>query len=280
VPRPFHAPILRYFALWMLVFVVSYYVLIQMAAGRTLAVNATSGDLLMQLVGLLPLFWFLFHSLNDSLPLRYFARPGMLPFKWYRLLGWVVAWILLTVGLDGTFRFGLSWLLPGYIKEAADLQIFLPSDAPAKVILTFLLAGFIAPVMEELVFRGLILQRLAVKFGYGWAIITSSLVFGLLHMEGWSGATAFAVFMCLIYLHTRNIWVPIVLHILNNMGSLVLEYVLRHQVVKPSVEELRSELAYSMICLLILPVIISFIKKYWRPDEIELPYDANRLNST
>lgn len=77
------------------------------------------------------------------------------------------------------------------------------------------------PIVEELLFRGVILHRLAVKWGLTVSIILSSLLFGILHAD-LIGSFIFGLMMAVIYIKTQTLWAPIICHILNNfIGSLI-----------------------------------------------------------
>lgn len=88
--------------------------------------------------------------------------------------------------------------------------------------LSWLSMVVLAPVTEELLFRGFLLHRWAARWGVTFAIITSSLLFGVLHPDP-LGAALFGVGMCLLYLRTRSLWVPIIAHALNNLLAWSLE---------------------------------------------------------
>ena len=69
----------------------------------------------------------------------------------------------------------------------------------------------IAPILEELAFRGVILHRWAHKFGLKKSILLSSLLFGIVHPDV-LGAFLFGVGMCILYLRFQSLWVPIISH--------------------------------------------------------------------
>ena len=52
------------------------------------------------------------------------------------------------------------------------------------MVVLFLIIVVLAPVIEELFFRGLLLRALERRFGSGWAIAGSSGLFGLSHVQG------------------------------------------------------------------------------------------------
>ncbi len=75
----------------------------------------------------------------------------------------------------------------------------------------------IAPISEELLFRGLFLNKLRLIVPLSFAIIISSFLFGAFHSLGSIiSAIVFACCMCILYLKTNNILVPIFAHFLNN----------------------------------------------------------------
>ncbi|WP_295721662.1 CPBP family intramembrane glutamic endopeptidase [uncultured Methanobrevibacter sp.] len=84
-----------------------------------------------------------------------------------------------------------------------------------------LLTGIIgAPIIEELIFRGVIFTRLRPRLGIIWAMIISSALFALLHdPSGMISAFVFGLCMCVIYLKTDNIIIPMIIHCLNNTLS-------------------------------------------------------------
>lgn len=77
--------------------------------------------------------------------------------------------------------------------------------------------SIIGPIVEEIMFRGIILNRLSKRWGFNVGIIISSLLFGIQHLEmAIIGAFLWGIVMSLLYLKTNNIMIPITLHIINN----------------------------------------------------------------
>lgn len=86
-----------------------------------------------------------------------------------------------------------------------------------------------APVIEELVFRKLLIDR-TVKYGEGTAILLSGLLFGLFHgnLNQFAYAFSLGVFWGFIYVKTGKLIYSIVLHmIINFLGSVVSLFVLQ-----------------------------------------------------
>lgn len=82
----------------------------------------------------------------------------------------------------------------------------------------------LAPLVEELVFRGVLLNRLKLRIGIIPAILVSSFLFGIGHeFEGMISAFLFGICMCILYLKTDNILIPITVHFINNLVVTLLE---------------------------------------------------------
>ncbi|MDQ6989901.1 MAG: type II CAAX endopeptidase family protein [Mariprofundaceae bacterium] len=86
-----------------------------------------------------------------------------------------------------------------------------------------LLMVWIAPVVEELVFRGLLYRLLREQWGIGFSVVVSAVFFSLLHQGALiSPQLAGGVIFALAYEWSRSLWVPIVLHIGANSAVYVL----------------------------------------------------------
>ena len=83
----------------------------------------------------------------------------------------------------------------------------------------------ISPIAEEIIFRGIILNRLKLVISAPIAILISSLCFGILHSYGSIiSAFVFGLCMCILYIKTNNILIPILAHIMNNFFAEALYY--------------------------------------------------------
>lgn len=93
--------------------------------------------------------------------------------------------------------------------------------------LDYKIAGFItvcilAPIFEEILFRGIMLRGM-LQNGTSpiWAIIISSFIFGLAHLNPWQflGAGLLGVVFGYVYYRTKSLWLVMFLHALNNTIS-------------------------------------------------------------
>ncbi|MBQ9026671.1 MAG: CPBP family intramembrane metalloprotease [Methanobrevibacter sp.] len=84
----------------------------------------------------------------------------------------------------------------------------------------------ISPICEELLFRGVFLNRLSLFVPMSFSIVITSILFGALH--GYGGvisAIIFGVCMCIIYIKTKNILTCILAHFLNNLLAEILYHI-------------------------------------------------------
>ncbi|TKG96159.1 CPBP family intramembrane metalloprotease [Puteibacter caeruleilacunae] len=85
---------------------------------------------------------------------------------------------------------------------------------------------FVAPLVEELIFRGIILDGLLKKYSPVFAIFFSGLLFALAHFNPWQIVTAFAlgVFSGWMYYKTKSLLPCILIHFTANFTAYLLQY--------------------------------------------------------
>lgn len=90
---------------------------------------------------------------------------------------------------------------------------------------TFISVVILAPIFEELIFRGMILNTLT-KYNKMFAIIVTSLLFGLLHLNITQAIPAFfmSLVLCYMYVQTDSMLVTILAHAGNNFLALMSVY--------------------------------------------------------
>lgn len=100
------------------------------------------------------------------------------------------------------------------------MQLLPPSHAPTGRGIYMLIALLVvAPIFEELLCRGVILEAIRRKHG-GWiACVVSSILFGVMHFEPQSVLNAFMIGLLLgyLYIRTNSIFAPIIIHFINNV---------------------------------------------------------------
>ena len=134
--------------------------------------------------------------------------------------------ILVIVMLNIFFSYGMLYL-SDYIVHSIPSESYLSFLIPAKSIggglagvLSLLSVILISPPVEELLFRGIFLNKMNMIVPVTFAVLISSLLFASLHsFGGIVSAFVFGICMALLYLKTDNILVPILAHFINNLLS-------------------------------------------------------------
>ena len=120
--------------------------------------------------------------------------------------------ICLVVVLNIFLSYGCLYL-SGHVLNAYDAYLansFIAGGLFATIV--------VSPISEELIFRGVFLNRLQLVVPPVFAVMISSLLFASLHSFGSIiSAFVFALCMAVLYLKTENIFVPIFAHFLNNL---------------------------------------------------------------
>lgn len=110
--------------------------------------------------------------------------------------------------------------------EAANIPDFQNIQLPAFSKNTFgiIAITLVAPIVEELVFRGAILKYLLTRFSTWNAIVMSSAIFGIVHLNPTQTIAAFIIGMAIgwIYYRTRKLGTCIIMHVFNNSICLIL----------------------------------------------------------
>ena len=86
------------------------------------------------------------------------------------------------------------------------------------VLLDIAITAVLVPFMEEFAFRGVVLSALR-KYGIGFSIVASALIFGMAHMDFSTVVFAFVAGLVFgfLYAKTNNLWLPVIIHSLNNL---------------------------------------------------------------
>jgi hypothetical protein len=97
-------------------------------------------------------------------------------------LGWGVLGGVVALSLS--IAAGIVWRLLSDSPEPTNSG-FLPSrPSVLSAVALLVLVAICTPVVEELFFRGLVLRSVGRRFGLPWAVVASSILFGLLHFQG------------------------------------------------------------------------------------------------
>lgn len=120
------------------------------------------------------------------------------------------------------------------------------------IVIVIIMVAIVAPVIEEILFRGIILRGMLNRYEDRNAIIISAILFSLAHLNFLQIPNAFLLGLILAYVFykTRALWICMILHGIANIGALI-----PYEVNNPTGK-------VAVVIALIIAGIIIFIKAF------------------
>ncbi|MGQ0604215.1 MAG: lysostaphin resistance A-like protein [Anaerolineales bacterium] len=157
------------------------------------------------------------------------AGLGLFPPRWRWL--WLLLIAALTLALlpvRALVALLTLWLVEGNFDSLqARSDLLTPEFSLIGFTITFLFVGILAPISEELFFRGALYGWLAARYRVWIAVLVSSTLFGLAHFDSLGVVVSsfiMGVMIALVYEYTRSLWAAIAIHVLNNSLAVLLLY--------------------------------------------------------
>ena len=157
--------------------------------------------------------------------------------------GYRIKWIDLPLAVVGTIGLFISSVIVGLLLQALNvpdgsnlegITDQINDDPSLKVplfVMLFVLAGIVAPITEELLFRGAILRGLLSRYSIVPALLIQGAIFGAAHLtpdQGWGNISLLATLavvgigLGVLTWATGRLWPATLAHALFNCTSLVL----------------------------------------------------------
>ena len=114
---------------------------------------------------------------------------------------------------------GLIWLISvQVVVEPISLYLPVAESAAGQGFWAIVTAVIFAPICEEFIFRGLVLESLLRRHRRSLSVVVSSMLFAIVHFQPSVMFSAFVSGLVLgtMYLHTNSIFSTIILHSINN----------------------------------------------------------------
>jgi uncharacterized protein len=215
---------------------------------------------------------------------------GKLPksFRLWRLLGLTIAALLMSVGTFMLLAYLWYSFSPDSVRYLLDRMTRLksamrPTDSVLPQltrVMMFILVVVAAPLCEELVFRGILLQRWATKWHPSIALILTSLLFGALHLNI-VGVGLLGLVAGLLYYQTKSLWAPIALHAINNTIASLSLVPFKNLPESNNADSLETVIAQGwvtgVVCLVVAtPWLLRFLIQQWPRQDAPTPYQANQ----
>lgn len=135
------------------------------------------------------------------------------------------------------------------------------NDDPLVLILYGITVCVLPPFVEEIMFRGVILQSLR-RYGDGFAVVVSALLFGLYHGNFIQLVFAFlcGLVMGLTVVRTNSLLPSMLIHFINNAVSFTLQMITRYQGAEAA-SQFYTVTAFAIVGLGIAALILLAVKR-------------------
>lgn len=151
--------------------------------------------------------------------------------------------LLIPRGIAGMIGLLIERVVTGEISSLAmrEDMFSVGFDSWYGIVLMVIGIGILAPIAEELFFRGLLYDFFRQKVGVTWAVVVSASMFGLAHFDSLAvvlSTFVMGVVMAISVEYTKSLWTTIWMHIVTNSGAvLMMAVVLKFQDMLPSLIE-------------------------------------------
>jgi arylformamidase len=117
-------------------------------------------------------------------------------------------------------------LFESYLGASESIELMIEQAGYLQIGMIFLAIVVLAPIVEEILFRGILFNLIAKRKSTLFAMIASSLIFGFLHAETMVPTAVIGFVLCFIYYKTGNLYLAMGAHAFNNLIAFVMPLLL------------------------------------------------------
>jgi membrane protease YdiL (CAAX protease family) len=129
----------------------------------------------------------------------------------------------LFLGLSASYAANNLMLISGLEEVTTEYAQLSESFFKGNLLIELLGLGIIIPIVEEMVFRGLMYERIKEFLDLKWAVFVAALSFGVVHGNLVQGIFSFFLGLLMIYVYERfhSLLAPILFHVVSNVLAVV-----------------------------------------------------------
>lgn len=219
----------------------------------------------------------LFAYLVSRKPVEYLGihmRPAMLS----TIAGVAVIIVILpfihwTAGLNEMMHFP-EWLsgIENWMKQSEEQAkeltgLFLGTSSLTGLMLNLMMIAVLPAIGEEFLFRGVLLRLFREWFGSPHtAVIISAFLFSALHMQFYGFLPRFilGLFLGYLFVWTRSIWVPVIVHFFNNGIAVAAAWLYHRGSINTDADSLGDAgQSFMIISSLLMVLILTLLIRYY-----------------
>lgn len=203
------------------------------------------------------------------------------------LAGGVILLLVSMPFVQFLFWINQNWIpLPDWAKTMEanttdTINNLLIADAPYEFIFNVVIIALIPAVGEELIFRGILQKQLENSFRNAIVgIWVAALIFSAFHMqfEGFLPRLILGALLGYLYYWSRNLWVPIIAHFMNNFLQILAQYLLQKEISDIDLDSIEMIPWWQWLTSLSLILVVSYLLQQYNRELISNYF--NNKNTT
>ncbi|WP_394746863.1 CPBP family intramembrane glutamic endopeptidase [Spongiimicrobium salis] len=187
-------------------------------------------------------------------------KPFSLTLKNKRIIPFLIlAGVTLLLGIVGP--------ITDFIPMPESMKLAYVKAASQTGVLTFVLMVVAAPILEEFIFRGIILDGLLKRYSAITAILLSSVLFAIVHLNPWQFVTGLimGVFIGWVYYKSKSVFAAIIVHASANLSAYFLRFFVDSSTIDTSyVESVGGTTNFILViasAILMISICVYFLKR-------------------
>lgn len=133
-----------------------------------------------------------------------------------------------------------DWMHEKEMQAKQLTELFLKTNTITGLLVVIFIVAVVPALGEEFLFRGILLKLLAQIFkNVHVAVVVSSVIFSAIHLQfyGFLPRLMLGIVLGYLFVFTRNLWVPILIHFINNASSAIIYYLHENGYIKLAMED-------------------------------------------
>ena len=209
------------------------FVIVQSFATRSFAIFGNTNfrmifdTAVMNIVGITVIFHFVRKKCGQDMRSMGLGRVNVAKGFFFGAIGYLALIPVLVVIMAGTYYVVKSI---GYEPPVQPIvEVFMKEKETSILWMSALFAAIFGPIAEEIFFRGFMYPAVRKKWGIAAGVIGTSVLFSLLHTHivGFLPILALGMLLAYLYEKTGSLVVPMAVHMIHNVGMVVLVFLMR-----------------------------------------------------
>lgn len=219
--------------------------------------------------------WFYTKPIKKSFMLGKFIRAEMVLFLFLLVLVAVpmINWL---AELNGQIVFpdGLKSLEYSFRSNEARAESFmfalLKTDSVFVLFVNLFVVAVLPAVAEEVFFRGVLQNEIERSMRHSvWAVLITAFIFSAFHFQFFTFLPRFilGIILGLVYVWSRNLWMPIVFHFFNNAMTVIAWFWFSPEIINENIDTLGTYNNMWMLALLstlVVSLFLYYVRYYFR----------------